>query len=199
MNFAPLLAAGMLATASVQHTEVDRTARFVAQNNAVVVPAPEGSQHGVPAPPAIGSNAPDFTYQSFDYQWRNLHHMLAQGSVLLVFGASDEQLQSLERDRESLLRRGVVPVAVVNHRESDVWRTVSRFGLSYSLLADPHTAIAEQFGAVDSARHATPAWFVIDPSGKVRGSGAGTPPGTDWVALSGTALGHLDISTAGAR
>jgi peroxiredoxin len=199
LDFAPLLAAGLLAAASVQHTDAARIARIVAQDNAVAVTTPGNSQHGVPEPPAIGSPAPDFTYQSFDYQWRNLHHMLAQGNVLLVFGASDENLRALERDSETLLMHEVVPVAVVGQRESEVWRTVRRCGLTYSLLADPHTAIAEQFGAVDAAHHAAPAWFVIDPSGRVRGAGKGMPPASDWLAVAGSSLGLTDIARTGAR
>jgi len=87
----------------------------------------------------------------------------------------------------------------VGRPESEVWSTVLRCGLGYSLLSDPHAAIAAQFGAVDSARRAAPAWFVIDPSGRVRGAGKGIPATTDWVAVTGTALGRTDISTAGAR
>jgi peroxiredoxin len=199
LDFAPLLAAGLLAAASVQHTDGARIPHIVAQDNPATVSVPEGSQHVIPVPPAVGSTAPDFTYQSFDYQWRNLHHMLAQGSVLLVFGASDEQLLALEHARETLLSHDVVPVAVVGRPESEVWSTVLRCGLGYSLLSDPHAAIAAQFGAVDSARRAAPAWFVIDPSGRVRGAGKGIPATTDWVAVTGTALGRTDISTAGAR
>ena len=199
MEFAPLLAAGLLAAASVQHTDDARIARIIARDNAVAVSAPDGSARGVPASPAVGSQAPDFTYQSYDYRWRNLHHMLAQGSVLLVFGATDEQLVALEHDSEALLRGGVVPVAVVGQREADVWRTVRRCGLTYSLLSDPHTAIAEQFGAVDVAHRAAPAWFVIDPSGRVRGAGRGTPVAVDWVALANASLGVTDVATAGTR
>jgi len=199
LNFAPLLAAGLLAAASVQSTHALPASNVVAQDNAVAVSNPNTSTRGIPAPPAVGSPAPDFAYQSYDYQWRNLHHMLAQGSVLLVFGASDAQLVALERDRDALLQAGVVPVAVIGQRENEVWGTVRRDKLTYSLLSDPHAAIAEQFGAMDGSRRPATAWFVIDPSGHVRGEGQGMPAATDWTAVAGTTLGLSDISTTGTR
>ncbi len=200
MVFVPLLAASLLAAASMQPSVPMHATHVHAQDNAVAVPSAPGATPGVPAPPAVGDSAPDFTYQSHDYLWLNLHHMLNQGSVLLVFGASDAQLRALERDRDDLLRTGVVPVAVVCQREADVWNTVRRCDLSFSLLADPHASIAEQFGAVDAGtRKPKASWFVIGASGRVRGAGQGMPASNDWLALAHAALGQSDIALTGTR
>jgi peroxiredoxin len=199
LDFGPIVAAALIAVSpSPNHTQIPATAA-VATNNAVTVTASPAA-HGVPAAPELGERAPDFTYQSRDYQWRNLHNMLEQGDVLLVFGPSDEQLRSLERDQEDLVGKGVLPVAVVGQREGDVWRTVRKLGLTYSLLADPHAAIAEQFGALESlAGPARPMWFVIDQAGRVRGRGEGLSAPRDWVGMAANALGMDGLRSASAH
>ena len=186
MNLAPLLAAGLLAAASAQHPDVARV-NAVASNGANATAPAAAVARTATARPAPGDPAPDFTYQSHDYLWQNLHDMLEQGDVLLVFAGSDEELRALERDREALLASGVVPVAVVMQRETEAWRAVRRYDLAYSLLADPHGAIAEQYGLLDPATQRTvPAWFVIDRHGRVRGTGV---PGA----------GARDVHTASSR
>src|SRR5262249_44088706 len=62
---------------------------------------------------ASGHRAPDFQYQSYDDLWQNLHNVLEHGDVLLVFGASDVDLRTIERERETLVKGGVLPLAVV--------------------------------------------------------------------------------------
>lgn len=200
MIFGHLLAAGLLAAAQAQHPIVPNGAtNVVATNNAVTV-ASAPSTRGVVAPPTVGQNAPDFAYQSRDYLWQNLHNMLDQGSVLLVFGANEDQLADIERDQESLLRSGIVPVAVVGRNAGDTWSLVRRHNLSYSLLADPHAAIAEQYGALDANTRAPRAmWFVIDHKGRVRGAGEGANPSRGWTALACQSLGITEVKAASAR
>ena len=137
-----------------------------------------------------GTRAPDFQYQSHDALWQHLHNVLEHGDVLLVFGASDVGLRMLERERESLVKSGVVPLAVVERNDRDVWASVRRLGLTYSLLADPKGVIGVQYGVYDSSLgHSRTAWFVIDTTRRVRQSGGDTPsPG--WTPVAVTALGR---------
>ncbi len=137
-----------------------------------------------------GSRAPDFQYQSYDALWQHLHNVLEHGDVLLVFGASDVDLRTLERERETLVKGGVMPLAVVEHNDRDVWASVRRLGLTYSLLADPKGAIGQQYGVFDaSLGRSRTAWFVIDVKGRVRQSG-GEMPTQGWTAVAATALGR---------
>ena len=190
MLFGPLLvAASMFAAQSTHHLNDPTSIRPEVQNNVVCVsglaPAPR------PAAPAPlnGELAPDFTYQSHDYLWQNLHNILEHGAIVLVFGAEDEQLLALERERESMQAGGVTPVVVVDRRDLDAWSLVRRLSLGYSLLADPRSSIGEQYGVLDTSSHRSqPAWFVIDQVGHVRASGLGTLPRRGWVELAVAAL-----------
>jgi len=203
LNYGLFMAAALLAAAPTPNATDIVRATHPASNNVAAGVAPAASPTAASpaaATPAIGDPAPDFIYQSREYLWQGLHNILEQGSVLLVFGASDEQLRSLERDREELSSRGVIPVAVVGQREGEVWRIVRRDGLTYSLLADPHAAIADQYGALDRATKASrPLWFVIDRAGRVRGEGEGGSRPDSWTAIATQALGESDVRTAGAR
>lgn len=137
-----------------------------------------------------GHRAPDFQYQSYDQLWQNLHNVLEHGDVLLVFGASDVDLRTIEREREILLRTGVTPLAVVEKNERDVWATVRRLGLTFSLLSDPRGVIGDQYGLFDaSLGRSQTAWFVIDKKGKVRQSGT-TMPRQSWPTVAALALGR---------
>ena len=137
-----------------------------------------------------GSRAPDFQYQSYDALWQHLHNVLEHGDVLLVFGASDVDLRTLERERESLVKSGVMPLAVVERNDREVWASVRRLGLTYSLLADPKGAIGSQYGVFDpSLARSRSAWFVIDTKGRVRQSG-GEMPAQGWPAMAAMALGR---------
>jgi len=196
LNLAPLLAVGLLAAASVQHPDMARP-NAAPLDHAGAVSSSSAAAHAVPVRPAVGELAPDFTYQSWDYQWQNLHDMLGQGDVLLVFASTDDELRALERDRGDLLKSGVLPVAVVMQHEADAWRAVHRFDLAYSLLADPHGAIAEQYGVFDALTNRNlPAWFVIDRQRRVRASGSAAGASHDWTALAGAALGRSDVHAA---
>lgn len=144
----------------------------------------------MPSPvPAPGQAAPDFVYQSHDFLWQNLHNMLEEHHVLLVFGAAAADLQQLEHQREVLERLGIAPVAVVNRRDGEARRTVRDLNLGFSLLADPRGAIGEQYGVHDSANEQDRAvWFVIDRDGSIRDRGEGLHPDTGWPVLASRAL-----------
>jgi len=165
---------------------------------AVSPPAFENSAAAAPAASSetprsaltSGRRAPDFQYQSYDNLWQSLHNVLEHGDVLLVFGATDVDLRTLERERESLMKSGVMPLAVLEHNDRDVWASVRRLGLTYSLLADPKGAIGSQFGVFDaSLGRSRSAWFVIDVKGRVRQTG-GDMPSIGWTSVATTALGR---------
>ena len=151
-------------------------------------------QSGGPEPPAaevrVGDRAPDFSYQSFDGRWRNLHDLRAQGPVLLVIAPSEPQLRAIERERERLLDYGIVAVAVLDIPPRAAASLVKRFELRYSVLADPRRVIAEQFNAVGGRTNAAmPAWFVIDRRGLVRALDRGRLPEGEYAPTAARALG----------
>lgn len=143
-------------------------------------------------PPAAqieaGDSAPDFAYQGEGGRWMRLHHLLDQGAVLLVVGASEPQLSQLEKERPSLLSLGVIPVAVVDRRPNGARGLAAKLALGYTVLADGRQVIAAQFNATDAGRM-TPAWFVVDEHGKVRGLLRGRLPDQDWAPLCARSLG----------
>ena len=151
-----------------------------------------------PTPPAdtprpkfsTGNKAPDFQYQSYDDLWQNLHNVLEHGDVLLVFGANDVDLRTIERERETLVKGGLMPLAVVEKSDRDVWASVRRLGLTFSLMADPRGAIGSQYGVYDaSLGRSIGSWFLIDRKGRVRSSGIGMPA-QSWLALASNAFGR---------
>jgi len=138
----------------------------------------------------IGNRAPDFQYQSYDAMWQHLHNVLEHGDVLLVFGASDVDLRTIERERETLMKAGVMPLAVLERNDRDVWASVRRLGLTFSLLADPKGAIGAQYGVFDPGLgRSRSSWFVIDVKGRVRQIGSDMPS-QGWPMMAATALGR---------
>lgn len=191
MSLATLFAVGLLAAASSSANPEANGAQPVAFTNNATAAAASGAARDSDRPSLnSGSRAPDFQYQSYDALWQHLHNVLEHGDVLLVFGASDMDLRTLERERETLVKSGVMPLAVVEHNDRDVWASVRRLGLTYSLLADPKGAIGLQYGVFDpSLGRSRSAWFVIDVKGRVRQSG-GDMPAQGWPAMAATALGR---------
>lgn len=187
MFFVTFFAASLLAVASSPAPAEDNTAQPAAfTSNA---PQPEAVPAERPKV-ANGHRAPDFQYQSYDQLWQNLHNVLEHGDVLLVFGASDVDLRTIEREREILMRAGVTPLAVVERNERDVWATVRRLGLTFSLLSDPRGVIGSQYGLFDaSLGRSQTSWYVIDKKGKVRQSGT-TMPQQSWPTVAALALGR---------
>lgn len=200
MRFAKLFAAGLLVAATSVHAESGKMpSPAAAKSPAPTTTAPAVPSEGSRTRPTPGHKAPDFQYQSYDALWQNLHNVLEHGDVLLVFGATDVDLRTLEREREVLVRSRVTPLAVVEKNDRDVWASVRRLGLTFSLLADPRGVIGTQYGVYDpSLGRSHTAWFVIDVKGRVRQSGD-TMPTQSWPVVTATALGRPVVgSTQGA-
>lgn len=194
MPFAILLAASLLAVApDLAAAEKKHAEPATPTSQATATPPAE-------APPArtkvsVGARAPDFQYQSYDALWQNLHNVLEHGDVLLVFGATDVDLRTLEREREVLMRSRVTPLAVVEKNDREVWASVRRLGLTFSLLADPRGVIGAQYGVFDaSLGRSHSAWFVIDVKGRVKQYGT-TMPSQSWPVVAATALGRPIVGT----
>lgn len=157
-------------------------------------PAIAPLQSGGPEPPTsevrVGDVAPDFSFEGFDGRWRNLHDLRVQGPVLLVIAPDSDPLLSLERERASLVGRGIVPVAVVDAPPRAVASWTRKLNLHYTVIPDPRRVIAEQFNALQSRTHAAvPAWFVIDRSGRVRALERGGFPDDGFLPVAAEALG----------
>lgn len=190
MRFASLLAASLIVAATSVHAENGKMPSAAAAKSPASTPVPAPADEGSRTRPAVGSKAPDFQYQSYDALWQSLHNVLEHGDVLLVFGATDVDLRTLEREREVLVRSRVTPLAVVEKNDRDVWASVRRLGLTFSLLADPRGVIGNQYGVYDaSLGRSHTAWFVIDVKGKVRQSGDAMPS-QSWPVVTATALGR---------
>jgi peroxiredoxin len=141
------------------------------------------------APLMVGDAAPDFTWQSSDRRFVSMKDLLVHGSLLLVFAPGDEDLQSIQRDREALLDLGVIPVAVMNARSGAAASKARRMGLSYTLVPDTRRVIAAQYGALDENRQSiVPAWFVVDRRAQVRALGRGSIPSAGFPRLAATVL-----------
>ncbi len=188
MPFAILLAVSLLAVAPGLASAGKKSAGSASATNPAT-PSPQDAPAARPKV-AVGHRAPDFQYQSYDALWQNLHNVLEHGDVLLVFGATDVDLRTLEREREVLVRSRVTPLVVVEKNDRDVWASVRRLGLTFSLLADPRGVIGAQYGVFDaSLGRSQSAWFVVDAKGRVRQSGA-TMPSQAWPVVAATALGR---------
>ena len=203
MSFASWFAVTLLAAAPSLSTVEGNAVQPVALAKGSAATSPAASSAGPPAtspsaPPAdtprpkfgSGNRAPDFQYQSYDDLWQNLHNVLEHGDVLLIFGAADLDLRTLERERETLMKGGLIPLAVVEKSDREVWASVRRLGLTYSLMADPRGAIGSQYGVYDAGLgRSVGSWFMIDRKGKVRSSGIGFPA-QSWLALASNAYGR---------
>jgi peroxiredoxin len=195
LPIAILLATCFLATAAGPASAEDRAAPSVTFSNASPSLATETDSR-----PRVsnGNKAPDFQYQSYDQLWQHLHNLLDHGDVLLLFGASDVDLRTLERERELLLKGGVTPLAVVEKSERDVWASVRRLGLTFSLLADPRGVIGTQYGVFEPGPgRSRSTWFLIDRKGKVRQSADGMPS-QSWPSVTAMALGRQVSGTKAA-
>lgn len=189
MSFVILLAAVLLAAASpVAAMEASNVQPVAFTNNpGTSATTPRANDR---ATLTVGTRAPDFEYQSYDAMWQRLHNVLEHGDVVLVFGASDVDLRTLEREREALMKVGIMPLAVVEKTDRDVWASVRRLGLTFSLLADPKGAIGAQYGVFDAGLgRSRSAWFVVDVKGRVRQMGSDMPS-QGWPTMAATALGR---------
>lgn len=136
-----------------------------------------------------GDAAPDVSWQTTDGKWTRLSRLRVHGAVLLVFARRDADLTKLQQERDALLDLDVLPVVVVDRRAGATNETARRLGLTYTLVPDPLGVLAGQFNALDpDTRALSPAWFVIDRRGVVRGLDHGDLPTGNWSGICATAL-----------
>lgn len=148
----------------------------------------------VPSEPAVtivaaGDPAPDVSWDVPGGRPQRLRDLRAQGHVLLVFSPTEAQLRALEQERDDLLDVRVVPVAVLDRGSARAADLARRLGLHYVVVPDPRNIVAAQFNVLDPAtRHASPAWFVVDRSGRVRGLDRRGVPDGGYLSLATRAL-----------
>lgn len=192
-----ILAAALVAVAPFPATDGANRAQSLADDMRKLHSIGQNSTEPSETPVALGDPAPDFSYEAHDRQWLHLHDLLLQGNVLLVFGAEDSDLVAIQSERNALLDRGIIPVAVLDRRDGATWSAANRLGLKYSLLSDPRSVIAAQFNVLDpNTHHPLGSWFVVDRKGIVRGlKREGLPPaGYLKIAIAALALPESGIS-----
>jgi peroxiredoxin len=136
----------------------------------------------------VGDRAPDFSFATSGGNV-SLHDLTAQGAVLLVFGADEPTLRSLDRERDELLDLGVLPVAVVPAKGNHLLSMTRRLGLRYTVVPDPRRVIAAQYDVVDERRQvAVPSWFVLDRGRRVRALQRQGVPGGGYARIAASAL-----------
>ncbi len=128
-------------------------------------------------PPAVGSEAPEFSVET-DQGRMSLAYLLTDGKLVLAFYYEDStptcstEVSSLKDGFEMLRDLGANVLAV----SSDSLESHERFrerlgGLPFALASDPELALAKAYGVVDEGgRRARRAMFVIDAKGKVLAS-----------------------------
>ena len=190
---ATMLAVAVLALGSVQGLDGDTPPHPLPDNSHSQANASPITTEPPSSPVNVGDPAPDFSYEAGDHHWHTLHDLTAQGSVLLVFAPDDDQLVTLENERDAMLQRGILPVAVLDRRDGATRSAVNRLHLHYTVVADYHAVIAEQFNLIEApGTPVVPAWFVVDRSGTVRGMHRTGLPRADFRSLATRALGLPD-------
>jgi peroxiredoxin len=143
----------------------------------------------IPTLVTIGDPAPDVSWEGPGSRPQRLRDLRAQGHVLLVFSPTEAQLRTLEGERDHLLDLRVLPVAVLDRSAATSAALARRLGLDYIVVADPRGIVAAQFGALDPATQRTsPAWFVVDRTGRVRGLDRRSVPDGGYDRLATRAL-----------
>jgi peroxiredoxin Q/BCP len=123
----------------------------------------------------VGDRAPSFRVETTDGP-RDLHTLLADGSLVLVFYTEDatptctQQVTSFSQEHETFAELGASVLAVSADSMESHERFAQRMGgLPFPLAADPDLELARAFGVVgkDGTRSRR-AVFVIDEEGVVR-------------------------------
>jgi peroxiredoxin len=151
------------------------------------VPVGSSAEYALIVP---GSGAPDFSYENLAGGHARLRDLRAQGHVLLVFAATEDQLARLQGESDALERLGIVPVAVLDWRPGACRNVVKKLGLTYPVVPDPARTIGAQYNVLDArTRQDAPAWFVVDRRGRVRGLDRFDFPRESWSSVAANALG----------
>src|SRR5271154_1507198 len=127
-------------------------------------------------PPAVGTNAPDFTLNSQEGKSISLHDFKGKWVVLYFYpkdmttGCTIEA-HNFQRDLAKYDAKNAVILGVSVQDEKSHQEFCAKESLTFKLLADTKREVSEKYGSVMnlgvaklSARHT----FLIDPTGKVR-------------------------------
>lgn len=139
----------------------------------------------------VGDPAPMFSYIGADGRWHRSEDLLVTGPVLLVFGAAEEDLASIESLRSVFADLGVDPVPVMPMATRSTAAMARRLGLAKPPIADPMCVIAGLYQSIDPAntRHSA-SYFVVDGRRIVRAMRHGAlPPAEILLATSARSLG----------
>lgn len=176
------------------------TAAWAANPSPMNSPTVDAGTHALPPESAepeaatlqVGAPAPMFSFQGADGHWHRSEELVANHPMVLVFGASDEDLKGLERLRMPFGETGVTAVAVLNLPTRRTLATGRRLGLSNLLLSDPMSAIAGLYHSREmaSGKH-LPSYFVIDTHKALRAMYYGPlPPIPVMLASAARGLGR---------
>lgn len=127
----------------------------------------------------VGDVAPSFSYLDVDDVWRSFGRLLDRGPVVLLFGASDEDVRGVERMRRAFAELGVTPVVAMDRRSGSASKVARRLDVSGPVIADPRCAIATLYNSLDPLTHRhAPAFFVVDGERRIRSVEHGPIPQT---------------------
>jgi peroxiredoxin len=140
----------------------------------------------------VGDTAPAFSYMGNDGSWHHLDDLVADGALLLVFGASDRDLASIDEYSPAFRELGVTPVAILRMATRGTRATAKRLQLESRLLADPMCAIAGLYNSLDpTSCGPVSSYFVLDQGRRIRAMRYGPlPPPELLVASAARALGR---------
>jgi peroxiredoxin len=137
----------------------------------------------------VGDTAPAFSYLDTDGRWHSFDRLLDRGPVLLLFGATDDDLRGIERARNVFVDLGTLPVVAMDRRAGSAAKLARSLDVSSPVISDPRCAIASLFNSLDPVTHRhSPAFFVLDGKRTVRMVGHGALPAT-MELVSATARG----------
>jgi peroxiredoxin len=139
----------------------------------------------------VGDRAPAFSYLAPDGHWHRFSD-IASGPLLLVFGATDQELEEIADARSVFHDLGVTPVAVVDLRIGSAGALARRLNLPTSLITDPKRAIAALYNSLDpqSLAH-SPSFFVLDEKRTIRALDHGPlPSAMEMLTVSAHSLGR---------
>jgi len=149
------------------------------------------------APPAEGSNAPDFTLSSQEGSSVSLKDYRGKWVVLYFYpkdqtpGCSREA-HNFQVDQSKYAERNAVVLGVSLDSVDSHKKFCAKEGLNFKLLADTNHRVTDSYGSLTNlglvkfaARHT----FLIDPSGKIAKAYTSVDP----AKHSGEVLAELDV------
>lgn len=115
-----------------------------------------------------GDRAPGFSYLDPHGDWRSFDRLLEAGPVLLVFGASEEDIRGIERQHAAFVELGAVPVVAMDRKFGSTQSVARKLSMESTAISDPRGSIASLFNSVDplTHRHAQ-SYFLLDGSRRV--------------------------------